>query len=72
MPILKTGGLDWTEMSSFIDIFNGLYLFLGNFRAPFSKSFFIDIFKGFYLFFKKFQSTFFTENLLTKPFKYEP
>ena len=46
--------------------------FLGNIKDYSEMSFFIDIFQGLHSFYRKFQGTFFTKNLLNKPFKFEP
>ena len=46
--------------------------FLGNIKDDIEMSSFIDIFEGLHLFYRKFQGTFFTKNLLNKPFKFEP
>ena len=46
--------------------------FLGNIKDYSEMSSFIDTFQGLYLFFRKFQGSIFTENLLNKPFKFEP
>ena len=46
--------------------------FLSNIKDYSEMSSFIDTFQGLYLFFRKFQGRFFTENLLNKPFKFEP
>ena len=45
---------------------------LGNIKDYSGMSSFIDNFQGLYLFYRKFQGIFFTENLLNKPFKFEP